>query len=406
MLEPEDINGPEKSMEDLVRGQKAKIDSQKAETLRLRSSKKRCVRRFRGANKQVAKMEHELEKVSRAHQESLEQRNKRVQAMEDELTRAKELLAARSTELSVAQSFLSTADRLSEAEVSNIVRNLNRNINQVAASLTEQWKRPGSSPSGKFIISKADIDDFSRSYGPVLVHQSLEGDPAAVNFLVRSCLCMIVAQITLSWRHDDGTELAKLGYVYKRLSASGRSTSPIVGEINSRVQEEQEISAKWRSLTHKHLANPSQTYDSSTTIVQHVAKVLWITGSFQSIRHSFDFVKALASDGIEIIYRLARRLETAFIVDITSSDMSLLFETPRTVFDETWMTKVFESDGYRARRKQDKVAGTTEVGLWKSVGGRRGQGQGTEILSKARVILERDLIGLEEREGALSCIFG
>ena len=90
------------------------------------------------------------------------------------------------------------------------------------------------------------------------------------------------------------------------------------------------------------------------------------------------------------------------MVGITSCDMFLLFGTPSTVFDERKMTEEFQ-DGPPARRRQDKVAGTTEVGVWRTVGGRQGQGRRTEILLKARVVLERDVTGVET-DSASSCI--
>ena len=90
------------------------------------------------------------------------------------------------------------------------------------------------------------------------------------------------------------------------------------------------------------------------------------------------------------------------MVDITPCDMFLLFGTPSTVFDERKMTEEFE-DGPPARHLRDKVAGTTEVGVWKTVGGRQDQGQRTEVLLKARVVLERDLIAVET-DNSSSCI--
>ena len=97
---------------------------------------------------------------------------------------------------------------------------------------------------------------------------------------------------------------------------------------------------------------------------------------------------------IETIDRLAVRLESVFMVDITSCDMHLLFENPGTEFDDTRMTEEFEPDGDSTPKKgQDKVVVTTEVGVMKSVG-RRGEPHHTQVLSKAKVILEKDLVDL------------
>lgn len=161
-------------------------------------------------------------------------------------------------------------------------------------------------------------------------------------------------------------------------------------ECHLRTPEGQAVSARWRSITHSHLPEPSSHSDP---LAQHIADILWITGLFETQQHSFDFVKAKVYNRIEIIDRLAVRLESVFMVDITSSDMYLLSETPCAVFDGTRMVEEFEPDENSTPSEQGKVVGTTEVGVEKSVG-RRGERQRTQVLLKTRVVLEKDLADL------------
>ena len=133
---------------------------------------------------------------------------------------------------------------------------------------------------------------------------------------------------------------------------------------------------------------PSEPSFHSTLITQRVAQALSVTGSFPSTQQSSEFVKAKASKGIETINRLALRLKSAFMVDIVHSDVWLLFEGPRTVFDGMRMAKEFETDEASTHWRQDKVAGTTEVGVEKSVCGLQGEGRRTEVLLKTKVVLE------------------
>ena len=202
---------------------KAKISAQKAEILKLRTWKEKYTKKYAGAKERTAKLEHQIRKASEAHQETLEKRDQQIRAVADRLTRAEELLALRSAELSVAQSFLSTTDSLSEAEVLGIVRDLNENIFQVAANLTEEWEKLGSSRTGRFSVTEHDVDALSLIYGPALIQSALKGDPTAVTFLVQSCLCHLATQIASSWRHDQ--KLTMLESVHKRLSASSEYTS-------------------------------------------------------------------------------------------------------------------------------------------------------------------------------------
>lgn len=92
---------------------------------------------------------------------------------------------------------------------------------------------------------------------------------------------------------------------------------------------------------------------------------------------------------METIDQLTRRLEFAFMVDVTSSDMYLLFESPRTAFNDVRMAKEFQSKS--SSLQNDKVAATTEVGVGKSVGGNGVEDLHIEVLLKAKVVLETDL---------------
>ena len=222
VVESEEVKGPRGATMSLEERQKVKIDAQKAEIFTLKGWKERSTRKYRGVKARVAELEREIGKVSEAHQETLKKRDQDTRAIADRLARTEELLETRSAELAVAQSFLSTADRLSEAEVLDIVRDLNENIFQVVANLGEEWEKLDSSRASRSAIGQRDIEAYSQFYGPVLVQQALNRDPAAVTFLVQSCLCFLATDIASGWGHDR--ELAKLEPVYQRVSASGKHT--------------------------------------------------------------------------------------------------------------------------------------------------------------------------------------
>jgi len=222
-VESEEAKGLQGATMSLEERQKVKIDAQKAEIFRLKGWKERYTKKYRGVKERVTELEREIGKVSEAHQEALKKRDQHTRAIVDRLAQTEELLATRSAELAVAQSFLSTTDSLSEAEVLDIVRDLNENIFQVAANLGEEWEKLHSSRAGRSAIGQRETEPFSQFYGPVLVQQVLNRNPAAVAFLVQSCLCSLATNIASGWRHDR--ELAELEPVYQRLSASGKHTS-------------------------------------------------------------------------------------------------------------------------------------------------------------------------------------
>ena len=156
----------------------------------------------------------------------------------------------------------------------------------------------------------------------------------------------------------------------------------------SHVIEGQAISARWRSLTHSHL---SRSPPHSALLVERLANVVGITGSFQSTQQSLELVQVATLKDIESIIQLSLRLELAFKVEVKSSDMTLLFEAPDTTFDSTRMVNEFGSDGVRTPGRRDRIAGTTEVGVGKRCGGPDGSRQ-EEILLKTKVVLERDVV--------------
>ena len=77
------------------------------------------------------------------------------------------------------------------------------------------------------------------------------------------------------------------------------------------------------------------------------------------------------------------------MVDVTSTDMYLYWEAPRTPFDNTRMAVEVASDDPPPQRRGE-VAGTTELGVAKKVRRRGGEGVRVEVLLKATVVLEED----------------
>ena len=256
--DPDGADRRQTAAEGLAGREKAKINPQKAENPTQRNRKEDSIG-YRAAVKQI-------EEASRDLREGLEQQDQQIQAMSDDQTRVKDELAqtkddlartkgelartkdelartkaelektkaelaeandistAKSTELAKAQSLSSPTDRISEAEVLEIVRDLNKNISQIAANLTEEWGKVPSLRSNKAPPNKKEFDALSQFYGPTLVRRVLDRDSSAVALLVRSTLCYIVTQITLSWRRDRDKQSWILGSIYRRLSASGKHT--------------------------------------------------------------------------------------------------------------------------------------------------------------------------------------
>jgi hypothetical protein len=68
------------------------------------------------------------------------------------------------------------------------------------------------------------------------------------------------------------------------------------------------------------------------------------------------------------------------MIEAASSDVTLVFEVPGTLPDNARMTNGYRSDGASTLGRQDKIAGTTEVGVGKSVSGGLNESRRGEIL--------------------------
>ena len=162
--------------------------------------------------------------------------------------------------------------------------------------------------------------------------------------------------------------------------------------FNSHAIEGQAISARWRSLTRRCLSRP---LPSPTLLAEQLANVLDGTGSFLSTQQSVELVEEAVLEEIELIIRLSLLLEFTFKVEITSSNMSLLFETPGTVFNGARMTNDSGFTSGPTPEGLDRIVGTVEVGLGKTVCGRPDESQRAQILLKTKVVLEKDFVADE-----------
>ena len=211
-----DIARPEvRELQQEIEYLKGRVESDGVEIARLREERETLIMNCKHGGDRIAELEHEVGWVRGRHQEDVQKQIQYIRAVEERLKRAEELLATRSAELSGVQAFLSTTDRLSEAEVLNIVRDLNENIYQVAATLSEEWEKL-ESPQATI---RTDADPTPRSRVPALVQLVRNRDPMGLIFLFQSCLCCQVVDMTSSWDHNQ--ELAILKSIYERLSASG-----------------------------------------------------------------------------------------------------------------------------------------------------------------------------------------
>ena len=183
--------------------------------VRLEREGEKLMEKCRRKEDRIVELKGKITEVHVSYWEAEETQTRRTRAMQTQLKQTEELLEARSAELSAAQVFLSTADRLSEMEVLSIVRDLNENIYQVAVGLAEEWEKLDPSQA----TTRMDADQISRPDVPTLVRLARGQDATGLTFLLQTWLCFLAVDMTSSWgRHQES---ATLGSIYKCLAASG-----------------------------------------------------------------------------------------------------------------------------------------------------------------------------------------
>ena len=191
------------------------LDKYKREVLKLRDEEERLKAKCERRDSRIEKMKQEYVEVRGAWEETLEAQTRQTRATLERLKQTEQLLDARTAELSGAQAFLSTADRLSEMEVLSIVRDLNENIYQLAVNLTEEWEKLESSqPTGQ-----PNGDPSSQPEIPVLIQLTRNRDSTGLTYLLQLDLCFQAVNMTSSWAHEKEFDVLKR--IYKRLSTSG-----------------------------------------------------------------------------------------------------------------------------------------------------------------------------------------
>ena len=199
-------------MEEVERLQR-EVNKYRGEIRRLEGEGGKLMGLCRDRDSRIAKLEQENAKL-RGSLREMETQARQAQSMQERLKQTQDLLEARTTELSGAQAFLSTADRLSEMEVLHIVRDLNENIFQIAVILVEEWKKLEPSQT----LGRIQVDLTPQPRVPVLIQLARKRDLAGLTYLLQSFLCHQAVDMTSSWAHSR--ELGALEYVYQRLSAS------------------------------------------------------------------------------------------------------------------------------------------------------------------------------------------
>jgi hypothetical protein len=232
--------GQDGSREDDHRRELAKIKQERNDA---REAAREAVDKLGFFEDENAKLEKEVKEL----QKHLGQSRKHAATLEDKLNRREKdikyakdksiqlemehgktstLLEARTSELKGAQSFLTTADSLSGAEVSSMVEGLNAEILQAAAFMVDSFTfgRVGTTPGKVSTTARTRMESI---LGPTVLR--LLGsvrhceDPLVVQIALQACMANFGKWAIAAWHLDISQDQSILGNIYSQMREAGMS---------------------------------------------------------------------------------------------------------------------------------------------------------------------------------------
>lgn len=313
-----------------------------------------------------------------------------LQALQTKFNDQTTLLNDRTRELRGAQAFLSTADTLSGAEVIRLVDELNQEIMQTAAFISDSFDF-SRKPEHRDEIKEASART-SELIGPAMT--SLLGtvqhgeDPLLIQIALQAATVEFSRWIIMTWDFDGLQAEQPLAEIY--------------GDV--RETESQAVSGRWRALTRSHAQKVAlQEADVHSTMVAHISDTLVIVmiaaGCTKNYEDAYREFTMKFGERVSNIVRMAARLNRAMGEEVTSADLWPTHAAAGERFDTESMKDFDEGSGAQS----GVVLCTTALGLQRSekVGNGEGAENRTFTLAKPKVALEAIADGME-REAEVS----
>ena len=161
------------------------------------------------------------------------QSRRELDAVRVKYEQAQELLHTRTAELKAAQAFLTTADKLSNVDVVNLVDALNAEILQVSALVADAFTF-GPKNGGEGDMNSEDVEEAlaraTETVGPRMVQLLMASehneDPILVQIAFQGGLCAYVQWIISSWYFESPDNEQLLRDVYTHIRDSGKPSCP------------------------------------------------------------------------------------------------------------------------------------------------------------------------------------
>ncbi|KAF9476873.1 hypothetical protein BDN70DRAFT_949660 [Pholiota conissans] len=311
-----------------------------------------------------------------------------LQHTKTEQQQTAQLLEVRTSELKGAEAFLTKADQLSNVEVVSLLENLNSEIMQIAASMTEELliEEKKIDLEGKEQESDEAREAYARAedtVGPrmaeLLKSSEHHEDPILVQLAVQASMSAYTHWVISSWVFESPEDEHMLSEIYARV----------------RETEEQAVSGRWRQLTRKHLQRMfAHNPDLSSDMLGAVANIFTTAGLKESPEMAYERIASRFAARVSVVMKLAVDLNKHIGEGITSCDLEALYIMPDVAFNPTTMEDALGASS-SPETLQETILCTTDLGLVRAekIAGSRGDWK-ESVLLKPKVVLYSGIAGI------------
>ncbi|KAG6918258.1 hypothetical protein DXG01_015632 [Tephrocybe rancida] len=273
-------------------------------------------------------------------------------------------------ELHATNLFLTKMDKVSDADVVDVVDNLNAEIMQTSALMadalgglnTGREKEPeDASSNNERLFNRRALG------GAMIEYLEQEGqiiDLMAVQLALQFCIAEACYVVVESWRPGDWRADGILYDIYTSLKRTVH----------------QSVFGRWRAMTRSQTNYAESQGSVYIYLHRRIRDVLSLAGWPSHIPSNQAFLERF-KDRIEHIVRLSLKLHRVASEDMTSRELRTRMVYPEEKFDGSVMDEAFPDEMNRGERTGERVSGTTDLGLMRIVGSE------SRILRKPKVVV-------------------
>ncbi|KAG2153163.1 hypothetical protein DEU56DRAFT_773432 [Suillus clintonianus] len=293
--------------------------------------------------------ETETTLASKGH--ALDAATNQLKAMSEQKAQLHTLLDDRTSELKGAQSFLTTADASSGADVISMLQRLNAEVLQSAAYMAESMVDAFSFETGG-VRDESACAAVTKLFGQPLAHylstKKHKDDPLLIQITFQSCFVEFLEFVICSWTLPGGDANRMFAGTYERIKHG----------------EAQAISGRWRALTsaYTHSHEESRLVAMATShLAERFSNIMLAAGCSLAPDILRASVEKKLSDRIVLLFKLAMQLNKIVMEEITSADLKPVIVPIGITYSAERMEDAYV-DGYPATGGV-RVLCTTDLGL-------------------------------------------